>query len=244
MAKQLGHSKLRADSLMEISVDSIIQLKLNREQEHEKTVIKRQVVPQDGKPTFFTYLTTERGAELEDASSSFTSLPSPSNECTSCAVLKLVSPADTLPAADRVVLPGTTSEMPFDDFMKKQKRHHFVLCQITLNCTISLMQLAVLLNTIHQISTNYDALKYNCYSYSYTLGEVVWREFDGLVSSSENVNKREQCCGFDLRKEDSVDQVLEAYRLACVTIQAEIAENERIREVQIILHSSLMKAKC
>lgn len=216
----------------EVSVVSIIQLKYKADQEHEKTVIKLRVVPRDGDPdsTLYTWVTTERGAELDDVERSFSSFPSPATRCTSCAVLKLVSAGD-IPAIDRVVTPATIGRLTFEEFIKKQKQTHIVLCTITLNRPMNLAQLSVLLDTIHNFSSQYDSLKFNCYWFTFTLGEVICLEFDGLVSSNEEVGKRGFCGLLELRKENSIDPVMVAYRAAWALNEQCIAENKRVQKV-------------
>lgn len=227
---------------MQVFVDSITQLKLNRDQEHEKTVIKLNVVPRDGTATFSTYITTERGAELDEASSSLSLLPASANGCTSCAVHKLISGSD-IPAIDRVVIPATLNRLTFEEYMMKQKNSHIVLCQITLNLTMTLPQLAVLLNTIHDISSEYDVLKYNCYWYTHTLGEVIRCSFDGLVSSAEHIARRGFCGIIDLRRQDSFHQVTKDYNETWKEMEKKIAEHMRAQQVRFnlsVLHLHLL----
>lgn len=92
---------------------------------------------------------------------------------------------------------------------------------ITLNRMVTLPQLAALLNTIHEISSHYDAVKYNCYWYTYILVEVIWREFSSLVSNDKNVKRKWYCNGFDLRKG--------VRGLPCTRIEKRIAEKRRSR---------------
>jgi hypothetical protein len=216
----------------EVSVVSITQLKYKADQEHEKTVIKLKVVPRDGdsNSTQYTWITTERGAELDNINQSFSSLPSPATQCTSCAVVKLVS-ASNIPAIDRVVTPATIGRPTFEEFIKKQKQTHIILCTITLNRPMNLAQLAVLLNTIHNFSSQYDSLKFNCYWYTFTLGEVIRLGFDGLVSSDEKVGHRGFCGPLELRKVNSVDAVIADYREAWKLNKQHITENKRVQKV-------------
>ncbi|KAG1764680.1 hypothetical protein EV702DRAFT_1153476 [Suillus placidus] len=219
---------------VEVSVVSVIQLKYKADQEHEKTVIKLKVVRRDGDSdsTQYTWVTTERGAELDDVERSFSSLPSPATRCTSCAVFKLVSAGD-IPAVDRVVTPATIGRLTFEEFIKKQKRTHIILCKITLNRPMNLAQLSILLDTIHNFSSQYDSLKFNCYWYTFTLGEVIRLGFDGLVSSNEEVGKRGFCSLLELRKENSVDPVMVAYQAAWKISEQRIAENKRVQRSEI-----------
>jgi hypothetical protein len=107
----------------EVSVVSITQLKYKADQEHQKTVIKLKVVPRDGDShsTQYTWVTTERGAELDNIDRSFSSPSSPATQCTSCAVIKLVSASD-IPAIDRVVTPATIGRPTFKQ--TKTNPHH------------------------------------------------------------------------------------------------------------------------
>ncbi|KAG1742049.1 hypothetical protein EDB19DRAFT_1827961 [Suillus lakei] len=219
---------------VEVSVVSVIQLKYKGDQEHEKTVIKLKVVPRNGDSdsTQYTWVTTERGAELDDIERSFSSLPPPATQCTSCAVFKLVSASD-IPAVDRVVTPAAIGRLTFEEFMKKQKKTHIILCKITLNRPMNLAQLSVLLDAIHNFSSQYDSLKFNCYWYTFTLGEVIRLGFDGLVSSNEEVRKRGFCGLLDLRKENSVDPVMVAYQAAWKLNEGRIAENKRVQKLEV-----------
>lgn len=219
---------------VEVSVVSVVQLKYKLDQQHEKVVIRLKVVRRlDGVSDSVqdTWVTTERGAELDDIERSFSSLPSPATRCTSCAVFKLVSAGD-IPAADRVVTPAAIGRLTFEEFMKNQKKYHLILCTITLNRPMNLAQLSVLLDTIHNFSLKYDSLKFNCYWYTFTLGEVIRLGFDGLVSSDEEVGKRGFCGLLELRKENSVDPVMAAYQAAWINQQC-IAEDQKVQKLEI-----------
>jgi hypothetical protein len=96
---------------------------------------------------------------------------------------------------------------------------------------MNLAQLAVLLNTIHNFSSQYNSLKFNCYWYMFTLGEVICLGFDGLVSSDEKVGHRGFCGPLELRKVNSVDAVIADYREAWKLNKQHITENKRVQKV-------------
>lgn len=106
-----------------------------------------------------------------------------------------------------------------------------MLCKITLDTTMTLAQLAVLLNTIHRISDQYNALQYNCYWYTYTLREVIKQEFNCFILSDECMSKRGLWGNINLMKEDLVDQVILDYNTAWGKVEKKITENKRMQQV-------------
>jgi hypothetical protein len=90
------------------------------------------------------------------------------------------------------------------------------LCTITLNTPMSLAQLAVLLKAVYQHSVHYKLLTYQCYWHAYTVWEIMRKEFGGDVSRNKLQNKRGKYMGVNIRREDSVEVITDAYKSAWV----------------------------
>lgn len=156
-----------SSAIINVSVDSITQMKLKNHQGHKKSVIKLKVIPRlnpnrpinSPSPTpFNTYITTECIIDLDNDDAGSCSLFSPDDkECDSCALQQLVS--SDLDTIDRVFLPATcSSRQTFEEYMKKCQNNYKLLCHIIHNSLMSLSQLTILLTTIHDILTKYNPL--------------------------------------------------------------------------------------
>lgn len=229
---------------IDVSVDSITQMKLNKHQGHEKSVIKLKVVPRvhsnrpfnTSSPTaFYTYITTERCADFDNYDGgSCLSFFSDDKECDTCALV-----SGDFNAVDRVTIPARSSRLTFEEYIQKRQQNYAILCRITLNSPMSLSQLAVLLTTIRKISTKYDPLRWNCYWYNYTLGEVIVRDFSGLVSSDTHVAKRGKFMNKNCILVDSVDEVRQNFRRAWADMEKRLASRQSTQQVRYKLSTYL-----
>lgn len=216
-----------------VLVLSATQLKFKHGQEHEKTLFKLEVQPIDNRPSFITYLITERGAEIEDPSDSFPSIPSPSDACLSCAVKSTLLSPNPPAALDRVIL--AHGGRSFNSYLAQQEKTHLVLCTITMRDPMTLPQLAVLLDSIHSISSRYDVLKYNCYWYTHVLGESIIQLFGGETLVTKDARKKglwgSISLGSEKGKTASVAEVVDHYSTAWPEIEATIVKMEGEKKV-------------
>jgi hypothetical protein len=121
--------------------------------------------------------------------------------------------------------------MTFEEYIQKREQSYHVLCRITLNKSMSLPQLAVLLSTICNISTKYNPLQCNCYWYNYTLGEVILHDFAVLVSSNTKVAKRGKFMKQNFMLVDSVEEVRHNFHQAWTDMQNRLVSRQSMQQV-------------
>jgi hypothetical protein len=79
---------------------------------------------------------------------------------------------------------------------------------------MSLAQLTVLLKAVYQHSVHYNLLTYQCYWHTYTVWEILRTEFGGVVTQNELQGRRGKYMGVNIRREDSVEAITDAYKSA------------------------------
>lgn len=182
-------------------VTSAIHYKSRTGKRHEKLIIV--VHTPHGASGTTTYLVTERGPDPDLDTSDISSDLSPDVMLTSKEVW----------ADDRIFVPGTAGSHSLDDYKNHLKKKQYdALCTVTLSQPMSIAQLAVLLRAVYHHSVHYDLRTYQCYWHSYTVWEILRREYGGQVSHNELQDRRGKYMGVRIRREDSVGAITEAYK--------------------------------
>jgi hypothetical protein len=113
---------------------------------------------------------------------------------------------------------GSSFLEPHDSSLSSatRNRQYHSLCTVPLNAPMSLAQLAVLLQAVYQHSVHYQLLTYQCYWHAYTVWEILRKEFRGDVSQNKLEDRRGKYMGVNIRREDSVESITNAYKSAWV----------------------------
>ncbi|KIM81638.1 hypothetical protein PILCRDRAFT_498291 [Piloderma croceum F 1598] len=199
----------RRDVAKATIVKSATHYKSRTNKKHEKLLIVLQT-PHAGT---ITYVVTDRGPDPDE-------MEARRNEPSSMSLSPVVSSAKLSSgdvwANDKVFIPGTRRFQSLDRYKKHLGEQYDSLCTVTLNAPMSLAQLAVLLQAVYQHSVHYQLLTYQCYWYAYTVWEILRKEFGGAVSQNKLEDKRGKYMGVNIRREDSVEAITNAYKSAWV----------------------------
>jgi hypothetical protein len=215
-------SSARRDIAKGTIVKSATHYKSRTNGGHEKLLIVLQT-PHAGT---ITYMETDRGPDPDEMNTRRNEHPSMSPSADSSTNLSLSS--SEVPADDRVFVPGTQKFRSLEHHKKFLGEKWDALCTITLHTPMSLAQLAVLLKAVHQHSVDYKLLTYQCYWHAYTVWEIMRKEFGGDVSQNKLQNKRGKYMGVNIRREDSVEAITDAYESAWAAFgKEEIREREK-----------------
>ena len=186
-----------------------IHYKDRAEKKHEKLLIVLQM-PQGAT----TYMVTDRGPDREEVEARRgDGLPSSSSPGVGSSAKALLS-SDDIWANDRIFIPGTSSRRSrsVEKYKKHMSESYDALGTVTLGDPMSLAQLTILLKAVYQHSVHYNLLTYQCYWHSYTVWEVLRREFGGAVTQNRLQDKRGKYMGVNIRREDSVEAIIDAYK--------------------------------
>ncbi|KIM76755.1 hypothetical protein PILCRDRAFT_825972 [Piloderma croceum F 1598] len=205
----------RCDVAKDTIVKSATHYKSRTNERHEKLLIVLQT-PHAGT---ITYMVTDRGPDPDEMDARRNEHPSMSPSAGPSADLSLSS--GDVWANDRIFIPGTRRFQSLERYKKHLGEQHDALCTITLNTPMSLAQLAVLLKAVYQHSVHYKLLTYQCYWHAYTVWEIMRQEFGGDVSQNKLQNKRGKYMGVNIRREDSVEAITDAYKNAWVAFGEE-----------------------
>ena len=171
--------------------------------EHEKLVFEFDCILNDGGNPVRSYLTTERGAEIDgtNPSSSSSSVNLPVDCTTMVAVLQEHT------AMDRVIVAGTCESTTLQQFIDQ----HIVVRQFEIRDIMTIEHLAILLDAIHGTAPKYKASENNCYWYAWTISEVIKERFYFSTEDAKNIHKKGSYGFINLGKTDTVAQAITAY---------------------------------
>jgi hypothetical protein len=190
-------------------VKSATHYKSRTNKKHEKLLIVLQT-PHGGT---ITYMVTDRGPDPDEMEARRKEPSSMSLSPMGSSANLSLSSGDVW-ANDRIFIPGTRRFQSLDCYKKHLGEKYDLLCTVTLNAPMSLAQLAVLLQAVYRHSVHYQLLTYQCYWYAYTVWEILRKEFRGEVSQNKLEDKRGKYMGVNIRREDSVEAITDAYKSA------------------------------
>lgn len=108
---------------------------------------------------------------------------------------------------DRIIVAAKGETPTIREFVSQHiVVHHFEICD-----TMTIAQLAVLLDAVHGIAPKYKAYEKNCYWYASTISEVIRAKFGFSAENTENLGKKGSYGSINLGKTDTVAQAIAAY---------------------------------
>jgi hypothetical protein len=208
-------------------VKSATHYKSRTNKKHEKLLIVLQT-PHAGT---ITYMVTDRGPDPDEMEARRKEPSSMSLSPIGSSPNLSLSSGDVW-ANDRIFIPGTRRFQSLDRYKKHLGEKYDLLCTVTLNAPMSLAQLAVLLQAVYQHSVHYQLLTYQCYWHAYTVWEILRKEFRGEVSQNKLEDKRGKYMGVNIRREDSVEAITNAYKSAWMAFcDEETRSRQQVEEV-------------
>jgi hypothetical protein len=204
---------LSPDGRRDIAKDTIVKSAIHYKSRTNKNHEKLLIVLQTPHPSTITYMVTDRGPHPDEMKARRNEHPSMSPSPAGSAADVSLSSGDVR-ANDRIFIPGTRQFQSIERYKKKMSEEYDALCTVTLSTAMSLAQLAVLLKAVNQHSVHYKLLTYQCYWHAYTVWEILRKEFGGDVTQNKLQDRRGKYMGVNIRREDSVEAIIDAYRSA------------------------------